>query len=272
VSPEEILERFMECQLAMYAGGPMEPVAELLDEGVVWHVPGSTPIAGDHRGRAAVLAYFAHRRARAGGTLRITEHAQLQDGDTVVRLADGEARLGGTQQRWRTVGVYRIAGDRLVEAWLVPLDSGKFEGAWGAARGAPFTYEQRVLPQDCAANEVLGRPRLLEIFEAGVIEFWRAHFGPLASSLEGRGLTLASVQASFRAPVRVNDMVGVEVFLDSVGCTSIGICCTASGSDGIAATTTSRYVCVDTDGQQTPWPAVIEDSLWRLVETAGSAR
>lgn len=42
----------------MYAGGPVEPVAELLAEDIVWRVPGKSPIAGEHRGVAAVLEYF----------------------------------------------------------------------------------------------------------------------------------------------------------------------------------------------------------------------
>jgi len=31
----------------MYAGGSVEPVAELLAEDIVWHVPGKSPIVGE---------------------------------------------------------------------------------------------------------------------------------------------------------------------------------------------------------------------------------
>ena len=42
----------------MYAGGSIEAVTQLLDEDIVWHVPGGSPIAGDHRGIARVIQYF----------------------------------------------------------------------------------------------------------------------------------------------------------------------------------------------------------------------
>ncbi|HEX6687267.1 MAG TPA: hypothetical protein VF085_01225 [Solirubrobacterales bacterium] len=57
----------------MYAGGPVDPVRELLAEDVVWHVPGASPI-------------------------------------------------------------YRFELGRVAEAWLVPLDSAKFERIWNAGR------------------------------------------------------------------------------------------------------------------------------------------
>ena len=123
-------EAFASRQRAMYAGGPAEPVRELLAADVVWHVPGASAIAGDHRGRDAVMRYFDRRRRLAGGRMTIVEHAQLAKGDTVVRRADGEAELDGARLRWRTAGVYRMAGPNIAEAWLVPLDLAAFEEVW----------------------------------------------------------------------------------------------------------------------------------------------
>jgi hypothetical protein len=129
----ELLEEFRRRQDAMYAGGPVEPAAELLAEDVVWHVPGSSPIAGEHRGRAAVLDYFRRRRDLAGGTLRIARRGELADDEVVVQLADGRATIGGAEAAWRTAGVYRVSGGRIAEAWLVPLDLAAFDAAWTPA-------------------------------------------------------------------------------------------------------------------------------------------
>jgi ketosteroid isomerase-like protein len=121
-------------QRAMYAGeAPPRHVAELLSDDVVWHVPGTSPIAGDHAGVEAVLRYFDTRRALAANTLRITPRQSIADDEVVVELADGEATLGGEPARWRTTGVYRVAGGRIAEAWLVPLDLAAFDAAWGRA-------------------------------------------------------------------------------------------------------------------------------------------
>ena len=116
----------------MYGGGPVEPVAELLAEDVVWHVPGTSPIAGDHRGREAVIAYFERRRALADNTFVMHPKGVLEDGDAVVQLVDGEAVIGGERRTWSTAGVYRTAGGLLVEVWLVPLDLAAFDEIWSA--------------------------------------------------------------------------------------------------------------------------------------------
>jgi len=50
----------------MYAGGDLERIEEWLAEDVAWHAPGTSPIAGDYRGREAVNGHFLRRRALAG--------------------------------------------------------------------------------------------------------------------------------------------------------------------------------------------------------------
>jgi uncharacterized protein len=129
----QVVEEFLRRQREMYRGGSVEPVEELLAEDVVWHVPGASPIAGDYRGRAAVIGYFTSRRARAGGEIEITKHGELRGSDVLVQLADGRARLGGETAEWRTVGVYRVSGGRIAEAWLVPLEQEQFDSVWSRA-------------------------------------------------------------------------------------------------------------------------------------------
>jgi ketosteroid isomerase-like protein len=130
VSPEELVAELHRRQREMYAGGPTAPVAELLAEDVVWHVPGRSPIAGDHRGRDAVIAYFRRRRELAGATMEMHDRGGVSDDEAVVRLVDGTATLDGGEVRWRTAGVYRVAGGRVAEVWLVPLDLEAFDAIW----------------------------------------------------------------------------------------------------------------------------------------------
>ena len=131
----EVVGEFLRRQREMYRGGSVEPVEEMLAEEIVWHVPGASPIAGDYRGREAVVGYFTSRRALAGGEIEITKHGELRGPDVVVQLADGRARLGGEIAEWRTVGVYRVSDGRIAEAWLVPLEQEQFDAVWSRAGG-----------------------------------------------------------------------------------------------------------------------------------------
>jgi len=114
----------------MYAGGPAGPVADLLADNIVWHVPGTSPIAGEHRGWEAVLRYFALRRDLARETMRMHPGEVLADGEAVVQLVDGAVLLDGEEVGWRTAGVYRVERGRVREVWLVPLDLDLFDRIW----------------------------------------------------------------------------------------------------------------------------------------------
>jgi YbgC/YbaW family acyl-CoA thioester hydrolase len=243
---KEVVDEFLGRQREMYAGGDVEPVEELLAEDVVWHVPGTSPIAGDYRGREAVTDYFRLRRELAGGAILIAKEGEAHHDEALVQLADGRAPLGGEDVVWRTAGAYRVAGDRIAEAWLIPLDQAHFDRVWSAARPPSFVYTQRVRPQDCAASTMLGHPRFLEFFEAAFIECWRERFGPLDASLgPDRRLTVAAVSVRYLAPVRADDELRIEVALDRLARRSIQVHYDAFVEDTRAAEASSRYVCLD---------------------------
>jgi uncharacterized protein len=251
-----VVEEFLARQREMYAGGDLAAVEEMLAEDVVWHVPGTSPIAGDYRGRAAVTGYFRRRRELAGGAIRIAKAAEAHHEEALVQLADGRAPLGGREVVWRTAGVYRIADGRIAEAWLVPLDLEHFDRVWAATRSAPFVYIQRVRPQECATSTMLGHPRLLEFFEAAFIECWRDRFGPLDASLgPDRRLTVAAVNIRYLAPVRSDAELRIEVALDRLTECSIQVHYDAFVEDARVAEASSRYVCLDAEsGEPAPLP------------------
>ena len=245
LSAKTVVDAFLARQREMYAGGDLAAAAELLAEDVVWHVPGDSPIAGDHRGREAVTEYFRARLELAGGAIHVTKGNAAHHEEALVQLADGRARLGGRDVVWRTAGVYRVADGRIAEAWLVPLDQERFDRVWSATRGAPFEYVQRVRPQECAASGMLGHPRFLEFFEAAFIECWRARFGSLDASLgPERRLTVTAVRVRYLAPVAADDELCIEVTLDRIGKRSIQVQYDAFVAGGRVAAAHSRYACV----------------------------
>jgi hypothetical protein len=184
-----VVDAFRRVQQELYAGGDPAGLEELMAPDIVWHVPGTSPIAGDHRGREAVMDYFRTRRRLAGGRLEIVQLAEVHDPEVVVQLADGRAMLGGRDARWRTAGVYRVAAGRLAEAWLVPLDQARFDELWGATRPAPVVSTRR-------ADD------LVEAFRAAFLE------------CVGAGDTLAALDVRCHAPVPAGDEVRLEVTVD----------------------------------------------------------
>jgi uncharacterized protein len=132
-----VLGRLHEAQGRFYAGGPGGALRELLTDDVAWHVPGDTPISGEHVGRDAVMAYFARRRDLASRTFRLHPGEVLVgDGEHVAVLTDGTATIDGRERRWSTVGLYRLREERVAACLLMPLSQHEFDAVWG---GSPTT-------------------------------------------------------------------------------------------------------------------------------------
>jgi uncharacterized protein len=130
LSAAEVVREFHRRQGRFYAGGDPEPLREMLADDVVWHVPGRSPIAGDHEGIEAVMAYFERRRALARATFRVHVRDVLASDDVVIQLAGGTAELGGESVEWETVGVFRVRDGKIAEGRLVPFDLYLFDRVW----------------------------------------------------------------------------------------------------------------------------------------------
>ena len=96
----------------------------------VWHVPGSTPISGGHRGHAAIFEYF-----RLLGELSDrTFHAKLVDvlaSDTqAVAVATATGRRDNQAYEGRYLLLMRIRNRQIVEAQLFNEDQAAFESFW----------------------------------------------------------------------------------------------------------------------------------------------
>ena len=134
MTPEKarrVLARLHEAQAAFYAGGPPEPLYDVLTEDIVWVVPGRNAIAGEYHGVAAVLDYFTRRRDLAERSFRMHPGDLLVgEGDHVAALTDGTATIDGVERHWSTVGLYRLRGERVAACWLLPLDAAAFDAIW----------------------------------------------------------------------------------------------------------------------------------------------
>jgi uncharacterized protein len=117
----------------------------LLADDIAWHVPGRSPIAGHYHGHQEILGYFAARRAHAKATFRVRSRAILADDEWAVQLADGQLERDGQLRTWQTVGVFRIAGGKIAECWLVPFDQYLFDELWSCRSTRPGRHSQPAL-------------------------------------------------------------------------------------------------------------------------------
>jgi len=128
-----LLRRLHHTQGDFYSGGDDVGLRTLLTKDVAWHVPGTSPIAGDYHGYDQVLGYFTHRRDLANSTMQMHPRELLVGDDNhIASVTDGTATIGGAEHAWSTVGLYRIADGRIAECWLLPLDPITFDRAWSA--------------------------------------------------------------------------------------------------------------------------------------------
>jgi ketosteroid isomerase-like protein len=118
VSAQEVLRAYVH---AIRSGDRPAAFALFADD-VVGHVPGRSPVAGEKRGRAAVVGYIEDAVARAHGDVEVELLDSLIGGEHVAllvreRLADGDRVLN-----IRRANVYRVRDDRIVEIWIFEHD------------------------------------------------------------------------------------------------------------------------------------------------------
>jgi uncharacterized protein len=102
-----------------FRAGDMARIDELIDDKVVWHIPGDHPLAGDLVGKRAVAA-FLHRLGELGFTLH--EHDVFASDDHVCALSEMGARRPGMEVSTHVVSIFHFRDGRQIERWLYPDD------------------------------------------------------------------------------------------------------------------------------------------------------
>ena len=116
---------------AAVAAGDLAAAAQHLDPDVVLHVPGTHPLAGDHRGLAAFAHFSQQTRALTVDGERIDVLDVLEGDDHVAVYCRVRAeRDNGAVLDNTTVHVLRITGGVVTEAWLHNWDDLTVDRFW----------------------------------------------------------------------------------------------------------------------------------------------
>jgi ketosteroid isomerase-like protein len=109
-----------------------ELLAELIAEDVVWHVPGSSPLAGDIHGREALFQWFGRLLEVTDNTFSLEEHDVLASDEHVVALSIIGATRDGVPLRQNVVSVFHFRNGRQVERWFYPSDLAAWDQMFGS--------------------------------------------------------------------------------------------------------------------------------------------
>jgi hypothetical protein len=103
--------------------GDWETGSSYFADDIVVHAPGRSPLAGEHRGRDAALAFIDAARARSHDGGVEVELIDMLTSDERVALIVRE-RFHGPEGavEIRRANVYRLRGEQIVEIWIFEHD------------------------------------------------------------------------------------------------------------------------------------------------------
>ncbi|MBA2721239.1 MAG: nuclear transport factor 2 family protein [Chloroflexi bacterium] len=115
---------------AAFRAGDLAAIEELIEEDVVWHIPGTNRWAGDLRGREAVAAFLA---GLIGTGFWLTEHDVFGNDEHVCALSVVGIHQPDLEVETRVVNVFHFRGGRQSERWFFPESL----ALWDQILGAP---------------------------------------------------------------------------------------------------------------------------------------
>lgn len=102
--------------------GDLAAFDDILAQDCVWHVPGRGQLAGDKKGRAETVAYYAKLGELSAGTVRVDLHDVFGNEEHVVGLHRASAERGGKSYETTSVIVFHLEGSQVTEAWEHPFN------------------------------------------------------------------------------------------------------------------------------------------------------
>lgn len=101
-----------------FGKGDMATVSDLIANDVIWHVGGSSPLAGDYKGKDAVFGFFGKLMEMTGGTFKLKVHDILANDEHSVTLVTATAERNGKKLDTRQAHVTHPDSEgRVKEFW-----------------------------------------------------------------------------------------------------------------------------------------------------------
>ena len=88
---------------AAFARGDLDHIKGTMTDDCVWTIPGTSPIAGTHRGWDEIVAMFGKLLEATEGTMTMELQSVLADDDCAVAIYDSTATVAGQTRTMRFV-------------------------------------------------------------------------------------------------------------------------------------------------------------------------
>lgn len=115
------------------AAGDLARGITALTEDTVLHVPGRSSNTGTYVGRDAVVGFVTSAHEKTGGTLQLTVHRVLDDGEWGVALCTYTATRPDRDRPLENnlAHVARLRDGQIAESWLHSRDQYAVDEFWG---------------------------------------------------------------------------------------------------------------------------------------------
>lgn len=114
-----------------FNAGDIKTLSELFDERAAWHTPGHSPIAGEHRGRAAVFAQFSRYGGETAGTFTAAlQQVLASDDGQVVGLHHNSAVRNGRRLEVDCCIEFEVRDGRIVRGREHFFDLHAWDAFW----------------------------------------------------------------------------------------------------------------------------------------------
>jgi ketosteroid isomerase-like protein len=130
VTSDSANQAIIENAYRAFARGDIPTVLEVLDEDILWHVPGRGPLSRDYRGHAQVLGFFQHFMELSGGTFRIAVDDVLAKGDRVIVMVTESAQRNGREWSSPQVHAWTVKNGRATVFWQFQGDQQTEDEFW----------------------------------------------------------------------------------------------------------------------------------------------
>jgi ketosteroid isomerase-like protein len=115
---------------AAFGAGDMETLSALIADDAIWHVPGRSPISGDHVGKEAVFGLFAKLAEGTEMTMNLEIHDVTSSDDHVVVLSSITAGGSRGDLEVRAADTIHLSDGQLSEYWAFVDDTYAWDEYW----------------------------------------------------------------------------------------------------------------------------------------------